>query len=148
MVLEIDLAGWPVAVLARPAGVEVGGRGGDGEVDVDADLHAAVGPLLGSLLDRRERFGLVLDLGRQTDAQQSELAGWLRDNRVRARRYIVGCALVLPEVAVDRGRELLGARPDLYPFPAWVAATRDECRDWVEGVLASSGPRVGRLRRR
>jgi len=134
--LQLDLTAWPVAVLARPA-----------DVDGAVDGVGAVGPVLGTLFDRRERFGLVLDLGRQSEAEQADLAAWLQRNRARARRYVVGCALVLPETAVDRGRELIGARPDLYPFPAWVAATRDECRSWVEGVVASSGPRVGRLRR-
>ena len=137
MPLELDLTDWPVAVLVRPPVPIDGGTDGD----------AAIGPVLGSLFDRKERFGLVLDLGRQNETEQAELAGWLQRNRTRARRYVVGCALVMPATAVERGRELLGARPELYPFPAWVAASRDECRSWVEGVLASSGPRRGRLRR-
>lgn len=132
----MDLTDWPIALLARPVADADGAPGGDG-----------VGAALGSLLDRRERFGLVLDLGRQNDAQQAELAAWLHRNRVRAQRYVVGCALVLPASAVERGRDLIGARPQLYPFPAWVASSRAECRSWVEGVLASSGPR-GRARGR
>jgi hypothetical protein len=91
---------------------------------------------------------LVLDLGRRTGVQQASLAGWLRHNRTRAQRYVVGCALVLPSSAVERARELIAGQPDLYPFPAWVAATRDECRSWVEGVLASSGPSIRKSRRR
>jgi hypothetical protein len=136
--LELDLTAWPVALLARPVVAET--------VDATVDV-VEVGPVLGSLFDRKERFGLVLDLGRQNEAEQAALAQWLQRNRTRARRYVVGCALVLPAGAIERGRELIGARPDLYPFPAWVAASRDECRHWVEGVLASSGPRGGRLRR-
>lgn len=138
MPLELDIASWPVVVLVRPT------AGSDGTAGVDG----AVGNVLGSLLDRRECFGLVLDLGRQSDDEQAAFAGWLRDNRVAARRYVVGCALVVPTAAVERGREMIGARPEVYPFPAWFAATRDECRSWVEGVLASSGPGVGRARRR
>jgi hypothetical protein len=136
--LELDLTSWPVAVLARPDAVIPSGPPGSAD---------EVGSVIGALFDRKERFGLVLDLGRQNEAEQSALAGWLHRNRTRARRYVVGCALVLPTTAVERGRELIGARPDLYPFPAWVAASREECCSWVEGVLASSGPRVGRLRR-
>jgi hypothetical protein len=135
--LDVDLTAWPVAVLSRP---RVGA--GDG-----ASAPGAVGPVLGALLDRKERFGLVLDLGRQSEGEQADLAAWLQRNRVRARRYVVGCALVLPAGAVDRARALIGARPTLYPFPAWVAATRDECCGWVQGVLASSGPGTGRRRR-
>jgi hypothetical protein len=135
--LELDLTDWPIAVLTRP----------ELTADVAIDGVGAVGPVLGSLFDRKERFGLVLDLGRQSGAEQADLAGWLQRNRTRARRYVVGCALVLPATAVERGRELIGARPELYPFPAWVAASRDECRGWVEGVLASSGPRVRGPRR-
>jgi hypothetical protein len=135
--LELDLTDWPIALLARP----------ELTAGVASDAAGAVGPVLGSLFDRKERFGLVLDLGRQSEAEQADLAGWLQRNRTRARRYVVGCALVLPATAVERGRELIGARPELYPFPAWVAASRDECRSWVEGVLASSGPRIVRSRR-
>jgi hypothetical protein len=135
--LDVDLTAWPVAVLSRPEAA-----GGDGAAD-----GAAVGPVLGTLLDRRERFGLVLDLGRQSEGEQASLAGWLQRNRVRVRRYVVGCALVMPAAAVDRARALIGGQPDLYPFPAWVAATRDECCVWVQGVLASSGPQTGRRRR-
>lgn len=131
----MDLGAWPVALLARTAGDVV-----------DADDDGVVGAL-GALLDRKQRFGLVLDLGRQSEAQQAELSGWLHRNRVRAQRYVVGCALVLPPATVERARDLLSARPDLYPFPAWVAASRDECFAWVEGVLASSGP-LGRSRER
>jgi hypothetical protein len=135
--LELDLTDWPIALLARP----------ELTAGVASDAAGAVGPVLGSLFDRKERFGLVMDLGRQSEAEQADLAGWLQRNRTRARRYVVGCALVLPSTAVERGRELIGARPELYPFPAWVAASRDECRSWVEGVLASSGPRIVRSRR-
>ena len=141
---EVDLSAWPVAVLARsPSDSD------DATVLVArGDGGGVIGPILGSLLDRRERFGLVLDLGRQTDVEQADFAHWLRRNRVRAKRYVVGCALVLPDATVDRARELIGLEPDLYPFPAWVAATRGECRVWVEGVLASSGPAAGRPGRR
>jgi hypothetical protein len=135
--LDVDLTAWPLAVLSRPQVAA-----GDG-----AGTSGAVGPVLGSLLDRKERFGLVLDLGRQSEGEQADLAAWLQRNRVRARRYVVGCALVLPAGAVERGRALIGARPALYPFPAWVAATREECSSWVRGVLASSGPGAGRRRR-
>ena len=66
---------------------------------------------------------------------------------LKAKHAVPIIMLTATASAIDRGRELIGARPDLYPFPAWVAASREECRTWVEGVLASSGPYAGRSRR-
>ena len=123
MALEIDLSSWPIAVVAR-----------------DGETAEALDVALGGLLDRKERFGLVLDLGRQSRTEQAEFSGWLQTHKVRARRYVLGCALVVPEATVEPGRALIAAHPDAYPFPAWVASTRDECRSWVEGILATSGP--------
>lgn len=142
MLVATDLAAWPVAVLTRGSVT----RREVPACETEMPRLEPVGPVLGALLDRRERFGLVLDLGRQSTSEQEEFGGWLRTNGARVRRYVVGCALVVPPAAVARGRELIGARPDLYPFPAWVAGSVDECRTWVEGVLASSGP--ARRRRR
>lgn len=124
MALDVDLSAWPVACIAAD----------------DAGADGALVAELGELLDRRERFGLVLDVGRQPREEQAALAAWLRTNRVRAKRYVVGCAMVVPAATLDRNRELIATHPEAYPFPAWVAATRGECRTWVEGVLATSGP--------
>lgn len=130
MPLDVDVSHWPIAVVAH-----------------DGDGDAQLGDALGELLDRKERFGLVLDIGRQSRPQQADLARWLQAHKVRARRFVLGCALVVPAATVERNRELIGAHPDAYPFPAWVAASRDECRQWVEGIIATSGPDVGRAPR-
>ena len=132
MALDVDLSEWPLACIAADD------EGADG---------ALIGEL-GALLDRRERFGLVLDVGKQSRDDQAVLAAWLQTHRVRAKRYVVGCAMVVPEATLDRNRDLIAAHPDVYPFPAWVAATLGECRTWVEGVLATSGPNGTRPSRR
>ena len=77
MALDVDLSEWPIAYVAADA------AGADG---------ALVGAL-GELLDRRERFGLVLDVGRQTHDEQVALAAWLRSNRARARGVLPRCRL-------------------------------------------------------
>ncbi len=131
MALDVDVSDWPLACITADDG------GADGALVAE----------LGGLLDRRERFGLVLDVGKQSREEQGVLAAWLQTHRVRATRYVVGCAMVVPEATLARNRELIAAHPDAYPFPAWVAPTLEECRTWVEGVLATSGPTGGRTLR-
>jgi hypothetical protein len=129
--LDVDVSNWPVAVVTRA---------GEGDV--------LLSPALGDLLDRKERFALVLDIGRQSRAEQADLATWLQANKVRAQRFVLGCALVVPEATLAHNRDLIGSHPEAYPFPAWVAASRDECRLWVDGIVATSGPDVVRPPRR
>ena len=64
-----------------------------------------------------------------------------------ANRFVLGCALVVPQSTLVRNRELIAAHPGAYPFPAWVAASREDCRAWVEGVVATSGPNGHRSHR-
>ena len=131
MALDVDLSEWPLACIA-------------------ADDEGADGALIGefgALLDRRERFGLVLDVGKQSGDEQAVLAAWLQ--RTSAGEAVRGRLCDgRPEATLDRNRELIAAHPDAYPFPAWVdggdaARGSEECSDVGRGACALALPAPG-----
>lgn len=147
MPIAVETHAWPVALVRR---VEAAGNGAvDGDGAVDGEVTGIeLGEAIGELLNRRQRFGLVLDVGRQSPDAQREFATWLAGHKPALRRFVLGCALVVPAATVERSRQLIAEHPDAYPFPAWVADTLEDCTNWVHGVVASSDPHGPRTRSR
>lgn len=107
-------------------------------VDVDELTEAAgedaVLDALNALLDRGERFALSFQ-GRRRQGARDRSHEWMMEREEALGRLIIGAAFIVAPATLARNRELAaGGNP--YPFPVWPATTREECAEWLRGLMA------------
>ena len=110
---------------------------------VRVDLHAVntaeeADELLaacGDVLSRGERVGFVFIGERASRPVRDQIQEWIVGNYELIARAVAGAAMVMKPATLERNRQLL-TEQNPFPFPAWVAATADECAEWVGARVA------------
>ena len=87
------------------------------------------------MLGQGEPMGFVFLVDRLGRNIRERVHTWFGTNDEQLNQWVAGIATVVAPATVARNREVL-ADHNPFPFPAWVAATEDECVDWLRERIA------------
>jgi len=116
----IDTRDWPIVFVDADELAET--AGGD-----------AMTVQLDALLERDERFGMVLQ-GRRRRDDRDHTQTWMAERYAELGRLVIGVGYVVAPATLARNRELI-ATNNPFPFPVWPATSREECTEWVRELV-------------